>query len=414
MNHRTFKISKKWTICILTALIVQFVFLMVMSRMQFQDFPSDYLITYRPIAENLLESGDYFKEEDIAFNYPPGYPLFVTVILSLHQWTGIGELRILQFVNVLIMTLNFVIVVLLFRQYFSPSVALTGGMLWLTYPFHLWLIRNPSSEIPFMLFLFVSLLMFVRGMKEQSVTAMLISGVFVGVAGLFRPIVILYAIVLTAIIFMQRGIDLRKKVIWSLAVCGAFLLTILPWEIIAWHQTHDIIPLSVAGPGALIDGFGYAFRADPSRVPEDVYRFMVTLKDHRYELHDSFSKVLSFLLDYFRSSPLTMLKLAALKLVRPWYGTDSMWYETPIVIIQMLYLIPFAAGFYMNRKNERLKIFNRLAVLSILYFWIMTFLVLSILRYMIPVMVFLFAYIASFGHDIFQRMTGPKAKGSHG
>jgi hypothetical protein len=88
--------------------------------------------------------------------------------------------------------------------------------------------------------------------------------------------------------------------------------------------------------------------------------------------------------------------MAVLKAARSWYGTDAMTHELPIAAIQIIYLLFIVLGVRIAwRRFPK----NRLIVCALLgvalYFWGMTVLVLSILRYMVPAMGLLLIFAAT-------------------
>ena len=83
-----------------------------------------------------------------------------------------------------------------------------------------------------------------------------------------------------------------------------------------------------------------------------------------------------------------MLTLGIVKMARSWYATDLTKHELLGVFIQLPYVLAGAAGLVLGlRKKNPLAV---LALILILYFWGMTIISLSILRYMVPAMGFLF------------------------
>src|SRR5262249_26132349 len=98
----------------------------------------------------------------------------------------------------------------------------------------------------------------------------------------------------------------------------------------------------------------------------------------------------------FRLHPAAVMKIFALKLARSWYGTDSRRKEGLILLIQIGYLALISWGGWRAWKLGGIhRTFAAGAILIALYFWSMTFLVLSILRYMVPAMGVLFVLMAA-------------------
>jgi hypothetical protein len=104
---------------------------------------------------------------------------------------------------------------------------------------------------------------------------------------------------------------------------------------------------------------------------------------------DSLPKIAGFLGQELVERPIVLVKLLGWKLVRSWYATSQMWWETKIILVQLVYLLPASFGLiYLIKKRK--EYFSKIVFLLgiILYFWLMTIAALSILRYMVPAMAF--------------------------
>jgi len=88
----------------------------------------------------------------------------------------------------------------------------------------------------------------------------------------------------------------------------------------------------------------------------------------------------------FMEEPLAVLKLYLIKVARSWYGTDSGSMESASLIVQLFYgVLVLLASFLVWRTRIVSAGGLLLFVWSfVFYFWAMTTLVLSILRYMAP------------------------------
>jgi predicted membrane protein len=106
---------------------------------------------------------------------------------------------------------------------------------------------------------------------------------------------------------------------------------------------------------------------------------------------DSLGGIITIVYEQLEKRPLVTLKLFAAKAMRSWYGTDSRRFESEILLLQVPYLVLLLWG---TRQAWRLGgIPKRLAVsvwLIVFYFWAMTILVVSIVRYMTPAIGLLF------------------------
>ena len=141
----------------------------------------------------------------------------------------------------------------------------------------------------------------------------------------------------------------------------------------------------------MLDGLTFPRNFDRGRrghvsMPADVEELARRIQDSR-ESFETTGDVVGFMLTELRNNPAAVLKMAALKIVRSWYATDSMLHETPIALLQIIYLALIVSGAWLAwRRYLAARLQIALILLLALDFWAMTFLVLSILRYMVPVM----------------------------
>jgi hypothetical protein len=190
------------------------------------------------------------------------------------------------------------------------------------------------------------------------------------------------------------------KMRFSLAfiMLAAILAVILPWEGYVFAKTGKVILLSGAGPVAVVDGLTFAVRPGDGGnqvvFSDDV---MSLMRRAEAENLTAMPQIFGFLKEELVNQPAALMKLVGWKILRAWYATSQMWWEDRILLAQLIYLIPGLLGIIYAFKKYKDKIRSVIFLLSIiLYFWLMTVLALSILRYMVPVMgmVMFFSVIA--------------------
>jgi hypothetical protein len=111
---------------------------------------------------------------------------------------------------------------------------------------------------------------------------------------------------------------------------------------------------------------------------------------------NSFSDLSAFILAELSEKPQQVINLYLTKIARSWFGTDSGRFELPILLIQIPYFLLFV--YALKTAWDRRGVYRQFAfsvVLFVIYFWGMTVMVLSILRYMIPAIGLLFLLIPS-------------------
>ncbi|MCG8460411.1 MAG: hypothetical protein MI919_29365, partial [Holophagales bacterium] len=176
-------------------------------------------------------------------------------------------------------------------------------------------------------------------------------------------------------------------------LCQAAIL--LPWEAWMWRQTGKLMPVSSGGRLSLLDGLTISIKPGRLGRPDlgpGTVELQQDLQAHRRQI-DGPLDAAAFLGRKAREEPGPVLRLLAAKAARSWYATDSLRFERWILLLQIPYLLLAAAGTWLwvrQRAADRERVADLVTVaVFVVYFWGMTFLVLSILRYMLPAMALL-------------------------
>jgi glycosyltransferase involved in cell wall biosynthesis len=360
---------------------------------------SDYYNFYEPVARNIVAGRGFIHPDGSpATEYTPGYPLMVAGVFKLSGWLGVSEGFALSVAAAVGMGLTAVFVFLLARDVFGAVPGLIASVIWMTYPFALWLTKQPNSEIPFMVVFYGGLYLFWRALRTRRWPPFFACGLLFGAAMLIRPIAIAIGFVLALITWLvKRELASRKRLLLITALLLGNFVAVLPWE--AWVHAHTgrVVLLCDNGVKSIRDGltFGVISKGyrERSSVPSDVASVMNDL-DASKEGITSLGDVLSLTSREFRAHPVALGKLLLLKAGRSWYGTDTGRSEYPILLIQFLYLaLILWAARRIWRRGGLDRQFLIGVCLVVVYFWGMTFLVLSILRYMVPVTGLLFILV---------------------
>ena len=362
---------------------------------------SDYYSFYEPVARNIIAGrGISLADQSPATLFPPGCPLVLAGLFVIAEKVSIPETVVVSGFSILAMGLISSLVFLMSRAVFPAMASLVSAGIWMTYPFALWLTRQPNSEVPFMLFLYAGLALFcylvVR--RPYSWALFVLCGYVFGIAMLIRPIAIGIVLVLSLIVWILRR-ELRRRfraLLITMLLLGN-LLALIPWEAWVFSKTGRVIPISTSGEGNV--GEGLIFAVDKKRyhaqiVSEDIVSVMNEIQQRFNQGGTSGEGIGRIVVTEFRARPVAMAKLIALKVARSWYGTDSGRQETTILLVQLAYL---AIILWAARKIWRQGgIYRKFAIggfLIVIYFWGMTVLAISMARYMVPVMGPLFVLI---------------------
>jgi 4-amino-4-deoxy-L-arabinose transferase-like glycosyltransferase len=368
---------------------------------------SDYISFYKPVALNLLEGNGL---RDIngtpAVRYPPGFPLILAGLFKLAIVLNISKEILLKLFTSFCIGLSSLFIFLLAKNLWGPKYALISVAGFVTYPFVLWLSKQPNSELPFMVALYGSLLVFILAYKQNIAWYLyFFSGVLVGISMLIRPIAILLPLVLSFVLwFLKNDVTNRHCLLPIILIFAGSILAIAPWEAWIYYQKGKILLLSSGGVSSIKDGltFGIAVKGFRQQiwVPGDVKALMVHFQLIGKDLK-TIDSIIWSIIAQLREQPLALIKLIIFKATRCWFGTDSHRYERAIFLIQLPYLALFIWSTKFSLKSEQGKDFALLAWMILLYFWMMTIFVIPILRYMVPALGLLFILLPAifFAHN---------------
>jgi len=353
----------------------------------------DYLGFYEPVARSLCAGrGIVTSAGEPATRYPPGYPFLLACVFRAAALTHLSDEAAIRAFHLLCAGITTVLLRRLARRLWSSREALAVALAWITYPPALWLTRQPSSELPFLIPFFGAALAFVKGWRQRRHRALwfFLAGTQAGIASLIRPIGAGLGILLVSLIWLVRsGSGGRHRIVLSVALLLGNATLVVPWEAFAWRTTGRWVPLSAGSPASVLDGWTYAVNPDKVHhpglpLPGDVESLMSTFLSRRDEFV-TVSNAVVVILQESLARPRAALELVALKAARSWYATDSGRFESATLLIQSVYAgaILLATWFAWRRGGARRRLASAVW-LVLAYFWGLTILVLSIARYMVP------------------------------
>jgi 4-amino-4-deoxy-L-arabinose transferase-like glycosyltransferase len=385
----------------MVALTAHLLFLLLLPQPWHRNQSTDYTGYYEPLAQSLVAGKGFYLDSKPALTYPPGIPVLYASVFWAARQVNLGEVNALRILEGFFVMFSAVLVCVLAMRFFRWSVAILASGLWSTYPFHLWLTKQPDPTSLISVLLLSSALLFLTwcSRTQNGIRYGLLLGLILATTALIKPfsIGLPLAFVALANVMSIKG-PKRSRIIFSACLLTAYVATISPWEIWAWRVGGHWIPLCTNGPNALIDGltFGTERGLPQIALPESA-RTLVSDAAIHYPHLKSASSIAHFVLTKIRETPTAVLELLLVKAVRSWFANESHTSERWIAIIQLLYLPFFLLGTRTVRKygDTPQKNFALLAVVITAYFWIMTTVAAeAILRYMVPVTSLLVIFVA--------------------
>jgi len=301
-----------------------------------------------------------------------------------------------------------VVMYLLGEIIWSKSGGIICSLLWMTYPFHLWLTKQPNSEPPFIFFFLLSLLLILLVTnRKHSMFLLFLAGFSIGIAMLIRPIAIGLGLIFAITYWLVSHESKKPQLFGIFLILIGNMLAIFPWEYSTYQNNGEIIPLSSNGVGSIRLGFTFPVKLDDFRkavdVPVDVKNLAQQILTDSQSI-SSTKEQFEILSYYLIKEPIPFLKLIIIKLSRTWYGSDTNTYDQYSLTIQVFYLVLIGLSAYISARNKNNKYFLfKISVPSLIYFWVMTIVGMPLLRYMVPVISLTFLFVPAFIQIIFPR-----------
>jgi Dolichyl-phosphate-mannose-protein mannosyltransferase len=378
------------TISAAVALVSHMVFLLLLPSAWQRNQSTDYSRYYEPVAGNLAAGGGLFLASKPALLYPCGIPIMYAATFRVADTLHITRRTGLRLLEAFLLASTSVLITLTARLILSWKVALVASGLWSTYPFHLWLTKQPDPTSALSLLLLLSVFLFVKWSADgrRSVLYGCMVGLLLGIAALIKPITIALPAIMAGlacicVVPCQR----RQRALFSSCVIVAYLIAISPWEIWARKVSGQWIPLGTNGPNVLIDGLtlGTVRGLRPVWMPEDVRALIQEAVEHYEELKTTGS-ISKFLITKAKEEPTVLAQFFVIKAARSWYGSESHAFERWVLVIQLLYLPFVIAGAreVLSGDSQQRNVLLTVTAIT-LYFWaITTFAALPVLRYLVP------------------------------
>ena len=373
-----------------------FLFIYIFAHLLFfklgvlKSFNTDYT---DPVLMLLDGNFSFINQNGELWNRGPFlYPLILAFQLKLALILNINALFITSIFSISVILFSGFILYKIARLFFFENYkhAQLTLILYLSIPFNIYSSSMPLSEIPFGLFVLLSIYYLLKGLLDFNKSKyFLLSGVTLGLALLIRPIGILLPLVYLLIIFSfffkkYRKTAILRMLFFSLAVS----LTILPWSIYNYIKTDKVVLLASNGVASIKDGLKLYHKGyrEKHEVSDDV-KFVVDDFYQKRETMNTLPVIIDFLKDKFKEDKWAVINFYLYKAKRVWYGLDSqnIKKEKIIKIFSFLYIILFMIALYkVFKRNDRKQIILlSIIILVTLTFWGMAILVVPLLRYVL-------------------------------
>ena len=215
-----------------------------------------------------------------------------------------------------------------------------------------------------------------------------------------------------------RSRAFRAPVLYAITLTACAALTALPWQ----RHVSRLAPipslLGTNGPSSITDGLSYARTFTPSSpvrpIPEPppaAMKSMLELAAVRDGIKDT-RGIAAFLRTQADENPIGLAQVLGLKVIRAWYGTNSGRFELVNLLVQLVFIPLLVFAHWKEReKSSATTSLVLMSILAILYFWGMTLVGMSIVRYMVPGLSIAFVVLGGFAGNTLCNVLGARDAG---
>jgi hypothetical protein len=363
---------------------------------------SDYRIEFEPVARNVMAGrGISDAKGRVAVRHPPGYPVTLAGLFGLARIAGLSEAAAISAFGVLCFAASTVQVYALANLIWASHLAVVAWMAWATYPLALWFLKQPNSELPFLVLLYAALYVFLSAVLQARprLGRFMLAGALIGLAMLFRQIAMFVPLALAAALWMAWRHSPARRV-WlpgSAALCLGAALALLPWHVYVLARSGRVVAITAGSEIGVRDGLTFAVRSkgfrEPLQVSPRVEALMRRFSAQYERIQPPLAAARAVVVE-LRRDPRAVAELFGLKIVRAWYATDSHRYELHLLALQALYLPLCAWGAWAARRHSARARCAAVVVLAVVgCFWGMSAAINPLMRYMVPGMGLLFVLL---------------------
>jgi len=388
----------------LYAVCISILFLLIAPK-EYDFITGDYYLQ----LNNIIHGHSLITENGIILDrYPPVIPYLFSAFFKLSTVFHATPQLFYIIYSVFAISLATVLVYKIAVLFLSQPVSILASILFSLCPFIQFGVIRVASEPTYILLFYAAMYFLLNAYINRlySVFLFIAIGAVLGFTMLTRPAGILFPLLFALFILLTFSLPLAKRLVLAGLLLLSSLLVIAPWEIPVSHQEGYLVPLSIGGPISIWDGLRFnncAYRQTLHLSPQ-AERLSDTITTH---LRDFKSNTSPFLKQQFRHAPVAFLQLIGLKILRSWYAVESQNKHQEVfnLVLMGAYLILAVIGVFSFLKTTTKKKSNICLFFFciILYSWAMTTLVLSILRYMSPILGFVIIFSAEGIHVLYKR-----------
>jgi len=205
---------------------------------------------YLRIAEEIYQGSFVFPswENDDG----PLTPYIFALVFPLEEYFG---LNIYAFENILVTSATIYVIYKITTMIFdNTAVANIASIIYAIYPFFNFYAISILTEPHFIFFVYISLMFFVRFIKFQNISDILLFGVMFALSALvrFSSLAMFPFFLLLIVVLFKNNVGIKKSLIYMSAGALAFFLTMLPWWVRNYQVSGNVSLMTIATAGPML------------------------------------------------------------------------------------------------------------------------------------------------------------------
>jgi 4-amino-4-deoxy-L-arabinose transferase-like glycosyltransferase len=379
------------------ALVLRVVAIPLEATLQLGGHVSHRFVT---IAVNILNGYGYSDAPGVANVFDA--PVYQYVLAAL--FVPFGEsLTVVKVFQAALDSLTACAVCLLaVRLFASTRAGVTAGLLYAVFPLAIYLVADVAPETLFTLLLTLTALALVHAIQTGSRAHFILTGVLLGLTTLTRPTT-LYLLPFLIVPLLLLRLTRRTAVQLAILSVPSFALTIVPWTIRNYVVTGEVVPVAVGGPGeVLLQGSHPDFFTIDGKNQNYIPYFdrlkakgIVLPPNHTDMEWDRFTYLAAremYAERWRAEGPVGLGAFFVHKFARLWYATESGAHHLLSAIVTIPFLLLAVAGMFTGWKHGTARAAQLPLFGIVVYFVLLHWITLPLVRYMIPVFPLLIAH----------------------
>ena len=375
--------------------------------------PNNDDVKYIRSAWTLAQTGNFIFHKPPAPTVfmMPGLPYVLAFFMKLFgQFGGITAIRIVQ---AILQVFSLLLIFYIARKIFDSKVAIIAVIFDLFYIVEFWVPNLILTETFFKFFVLCLVYFSLYALDEHKTKFYVLGGIFLGLATLFRPTIVMFPI-LILIMWIIKRVKFRYGFKYTVIVGLAFCIVLSPWWIRNYVIFNRFIPftLSTGNPmwqgtfinynqkSKITDGLDYSNYDTKNPKLSEIQRNDMEIALSKYRLKNLFPKEpLNFIYWY-------TIKKGWIQINSPFYWKDIFGVSGNLAKgYHRMLLILGGIGSLLYLKNKKKNILGILPIMTVIYFVIVYLPFYTMGRYFYPVMPYIMIFSSYCFSDLCNRIS---------